>query len=186
MRVQNKNASSAKTKALIRETFAQMLGEKQAIDKISVSELVKRANINRTTFYTHYSDIYGISEEMESETVAALFAGKGCLDTPKAMDSFIREMLDYFCQHAATYRMLLTTDDPLRFLRKLCNMTKDKLKEGVRANAALSQKPYIELRLAMFVDGLAEQFISFFRGKSELTLEELCEGLLCIFHTILE
>lgn len=186
MKVQNKNASSAKTKALIRETFAQMLGEKQALDKISVSELVKRANLNRTTFYTHYSDIYGISEEMESETVAALFAGKGCLDSPKAMDAFMREMLDYFCQHAATYRMLLITDDPLRFLRKLCDMTKAKLKEGVRANAALSQKPYIELRLAVFVDGLAEQFISFFRGKSELTLDALCEGLLCIFRAILD
>ncbi len=186
MKVQNKNASSAKTKALIRETFVQMLGEKQALDKISVSELVKRANINRTTFYTHYSDIYGISEEMESETVTALFAGRSCLNTTEAMTAFIRETLDYFCQHAATYRMLLTTDAPLRFLRKLCNMTKAKLKEGVRANTALSQKPYIELRLAMFVDGLAEQFISFFRGKSELTLEELCEGMLYVFHTILD
>ena len=186
MKVQNKNASSAKTKALIRETFVQMLGEKQALDKISVSELVKRANLNRTTFYTHYSDIYGISEEMESETVAALFAGKKRLDTPQAMEVFMREMLDYFCQHDATYRLLLTTDDPLRFLRKLCHMTKEKLKEGVRANSALSQKPYMELRLAVFVDGLAEQFISFFRGKSELTLDELCKGLLCIFHTILD
>ena len=36
-----------------------MLSEKQEINKITVTEPVKRADINRGTFYSHYDDING-------------------------------------------------------------------------------------------------------------------------------
>lgn len=58
MKVKNLNASSVKTRNLIRGTFAELLYEKKNINKITVTELVQRADINRSTFYSHY-DVYG-------------------------------------------------------------------------------------------------------------------------------
>lgn len=185
MKVQNKNASSVKTKTLIRKIFAEMLMEKQELKKISVSELVKRADINRTTFYAHYSDIFGISEEMENETVSELFGKTALLDTTEKMEQFLRETFLYFRGHEDIYRMLLSSDDPLRFLRKLRKIVKDKLLQGVRANDRIAKKPYIELQLVMYVDGLAEQFIEYFRDQSNLTLDKLCDGLIAVFETII-
>ena len=69
MKAQNLNNSSVKTRKLIRKTFAEMLSEKKELSKISVSELTKRANINRGTFYTHYDDIYGVAEDYENELI---------------------------------------------------------------------------------------------------------------------
>ena len=57
MKAKNLNNSSKKTRNLIKNTFAEMLSEKKEINKISVTELVKRADINRGTFYTHYNDM---------------------------------------------------------------------------------------------------------------------------------
>ena len=57
MKVKDRNQSSVKTKNAIRTAFAEMVKEKGELDKITVTELVKRANINRSTFYLHYSDI---------------------------------------------------------------------------------------------------------------------------------
>lgn len=42
------------TRRLLKENLIEMLKEK-SIDKISVTELCQRAEINRSTFYAHYS-----------------------------------------------------------------------------------------------------------------------------------
>ena len=62
MKVQNLNKSSQKTRKLIKSVFAEMLSEKRELGKITVSELLKRADINRGTFYSHYDDIYAVAE----------------------------------------------------------------------------------------------------------------------------
>ncbi len=54
---------STNTKNLIFKTFVEILGEKP-FDKITVRDIVERANVNRNTFYYYYSDIYELLEEM--------------------------------------------------------------------------------------------------------------------------
>lgn len=73
MKVKNLNHSSEKTRKLIRNTFAELIKEKQELNKITVSELVKRADINRGTFYNHYDSIYDVAEELEAEIIEVLF-----------------------------------------------------------------------------------------------------------------
>lgn len=45
------------TKQAIRDGFLRLLAEKP-IEKISVTEICREADINRGTFYAHYSDPY--------------------------------------------------------------------------------------------------------------------------------
>ena len=73
MKVRNLNNSSVKTRRLIKNTFIKMLSEKKEISKISVSELVARADISRATFYAHFDDIYGVVEEFETELIDKFF-----------------------------------------------------------------------------------------------------------------
>ena len=73
MKAQNLNNSSVKTRKLIRATFAEMLSEKREISKISVTELTRRADINRGTFYSHYDDIYSVAEDYENDLIEKFF-----------------------------------------------------------------------------------------------------------------
>ena len=43
--------------------------QKNSIKEISVKELVDEVDINRSTFYLHYSDIPGLLAEVENETL---------------------------------------------------------------------------------------------------------------------
>lgn len=61
MKVKNLNRSSIKTKRIIKSVFAEMLSEYKEISRISVSELCERADISRSTFYSHYDDTYSIA-----------------------------------------------------------------------------------------------------------------------------
>ena len=54
------------TKMLIRRALTDLL-RKKPIQSISVKELCESAGINRSTFYTHYTDIYDLMQQMEEE-----------------------------------------------------------------------------------------------------------------------
>ena len=44
----------------------------KAVGKISVKELTQKADVNRSTFYLHYLDIYDMLEQMENEFVETI------------------------------------------------------------------------------------------------------------------
>lgn len=94
MKAKNMNSSAKKTQSLIRNTFAMMISEKKELSKITVSELVKRANINRSTFYSHYDDIYGVAEEYENELIDNFF-NCDCTITIDSFETMINNFFDY-------------------------------------------------------------------------------------------
>lgn len=57
-----------KTKKAIRSAFAELSIEKE-LEQITVTDIAKRADINRKTFYAHYSSIDDILCEVENEIV---------------------------------------------------------------------------------------------------------------------
>ncbi len=54
------------TKSLIIKAFASLIKEKP-LHSITIIELCKQAEINRGTFYTHYTDIYDLLHQIEAE-----------------------------------------------------------------------------------------------------------------------
>ena len=55
-----------KTKAQLRAGLARLM-QKKSIKEITVKELVEEVDINRSTFYLHYTDIYQMLESIEGE-----------------------------------------------------------------------------------------------------------------------
>ena len=62
-----------KTKRAIQKTFIDLLREKP-IEKITVKEIAERAEINKTTFYSHYETLDALTAEMERQTVQLVCA----------------------------------------------------------------------------------------------------------------
>jgi len=57
-----------KTKKNIRDAFLE-LRKKHTLDDIKVNALCEKAQVNKTTFYNHYQDVYDLSEELETEVL---------------------------------------------------------------------------------------------------------------------
>lgn len=60
-----------KTERGIRNAFIE-LRSKKPLEKITVRELCEMACINKSTFYSHYKDIYDLSDSMEAEVVRTI------------------------------------------------------------------------------------------------------------------
>lgn len=61
------------TKQAIRDSFLKLLSEKP-IERISVTEICREAEINRGTFYSHYTDPYDLRESLVKELIEAVRA----------------------------------------------------------------------------------------------------------------
>lgn len=60
-----------RTKMLLQNALVDLMLEK-AVGKISVKELTQKADVNGSTFYLHYLDIYDMLEQMENEFVETI------------------------------------------------------------------------------------------------------------------
>ena len=54
------------TKMVLKDSFISLL-EKKDISQITVKEICENADINRATFYSHYTDVYDLLKKIESE-----------------------------------------------------------------------------------------------------------------------
>lgn len=55
-----------KTKKSLRDSFFTLLQEKN-INQITVTELTRLADVNRSTFYLYYNDVYDMMEKIQQE-----------------------------------------------------------------------------------------------------------------------
>ena len=72
MEQKKRNRREEYTLRVIREAFLELL-EKQPVERISVGELCELADINRSTFYRHYADVYALLDEICEECFQELF-----------------------------------------------------------------------------------------------------------------
>ena len=82
---------SLNTKKMLAQSFKRAM-EKKALSKVTVNELIKDCNLNRNTFYYHFSDIYDLLKWMlEQEAVEVVKKIDLLVDTEEA----IRFVLNY-------------------------------------------------------------------------------------------
>ncbi len=103
-----------KTKAGIRGAYFSLLREDPK-GRITVAELTRRANIDRKTFYLHYSCLDEIVEEFGDETVNALLerlaeARKG--ENPVSVQTFFRILSELLAENMDCYRLLSLGSHP--------------------------------------------------------------------------
>lgn len=85
-----------KTKMQLRQGLARLM-QKKSIKEITVKELVDEVDINRSTFYLHYTDIYQMLEKIEEEAMADIReAMESCPDDCTEREKIIPFLARFF------------------------------------------------------------------------------------------
>ena len=172
MKAQNRNNSSRKTRRLIKKVFAEMLSEKKELGKISVSELCKRADISRGSFYSHYDDIYGVAEDYENEMIDNFFDNARLVESRDVMH-FIDSVFEFIRENNESYRLLCRSNDFIFAAKKLSAIASGKLVELCRNDSRIQNRTHLELELELFLEGLMCEYVKSCRGYSGNTLDDL-------------
>lgn len=90
-----------KTKNSICSAFIELRSRKP-LERITVKELCELAQINKTTFYSHYVDIYDLSEQIESDIVSTVIRNlnnfEDAINNP--FEFVLKLSLEYTAQNA--------------------------------------------------------------------------------------
>ena len=178
MKVKGLNHSSIKTKNLIRNEFANMISEKKELSKITVTELVNNIDINRGTFYSHYSNIYDIAKEFQDE---ALDLFNDDITSLNDVDDFIDNINIFLKANCNLYQAILKSNDPMIFMERLNKIANKKLNDILKNK---NNDEYLELNISVFVDGLINLYIKYFRDELNYSLDDINIYSKKLFNTI--
>lgn len=180
LKVKVANSSSKKTRAAIRSAFAQLTKEKRSINNITITELVKRAGITRSSFYTHYDNLFDVAKELQDEFLDVIFNDDFQITSLESMTEYLKMVIEHLKSNEELYKMLLSSDDPLLFMNRLNKMMTKHL-ESYFSNR-LDEN--IKLKISFFVSGVISLFIRYFKDEIDTSLEELTSLVITIFNKL--
>lgn len=123
-----------KTKALLEKSLLELMKTKP-VKNITVKELVDHADVNRSTFYLHYTSIYDILEEMEQNLlnqVCEIF--EKYPENYKESDSFsfFSDMLQIAFDNLDVCSILLSPKYDTGFIEKVQTILDQKVEERLQ------------------------------------------------------
>lgn len=169
MKVKKINKSSKKTSQVIKESFAELLSEKKELNKVKVIDLVKKANITRSSFYTHYESIYDVAREIQEETLDILTKNTENITSLEDTDRYLDELMTYLKNNEDFYSLLLSCDIPSYYTLKLDKLITKKLYDTL---SSLNTNN-LELNIIFFTDGTLNLIIKYFKGEINTTIDDL-------------
>lgn len=127
-----------RTKALLRHGLAQLMSEK-SVNEVTVKELVDLVDINRSTFYLHYTDIYDLLEKTEQRLLQQLMDAVNenwtLPETPKNFFAFLEQTFNILSENAQLCSALIGPNGDIAFLRNIEKMIRDKGLQTLRSFA---------------------------------------------------
>lgn len=180
--------SAVRSRRLILTALADLLEEKP-LEKITVTDVVNRAGINRGTFYAHFADIPDVLEHLIRRSFDSI------RDAITAQPSSLEDVA-----HAMLKQIQFLLEEDLAFCRKIlisgsASLIQDQLVTVLvdyfldNRDSFYSGDPVgYELSIRFGAGGISNLYRDWFAGKLSCTLEELTRSaealLLHVIHTI--
>ena len=102
-------------------------------------------------------------------------------NTRKPYNDYFDNIFKYLKENENTYKMILSSNDPLLFTDKLTKLIKSKLYNHLK----IYNKKDLNLSITFFIDGCIILIIKHFRGEIDNSLDEINEYMKKMFKVIL-
>lgn len=167
--------SAIRSRKLINDALADLLTEKP-FDKITVTDVVTRADINRGTFYAHYKDIPDVVDHLIQQTFSAI---REAMMSTVATDakpehtllSTIQKLLE---EDMSFYRKILNSSASAIMQEQLVAVVTEFMLEHKDQFYPGSQEEY-KIAIRFCAGGLSNLYRDWFSGKLSITLSELTD-----------
>lgn len=124
---ENENRRTKLTKLLLKESLLHLM-ETKPINKITVTEICKGADLNRGTFYTHYLDAYDLLEQIQLELFSEVTEAVDKLLKKNVPSSIIiKEIFELILKNKNLCKVILSENGDKAFLKSIINLTREKI-----------------------------------------------------------
>ena len=149
-----------KTKKAIINSFLSLRAGKP-LEKITVKELCEMAMINKSTFYSHYADIYELSDSLENEVVLSVIRS---IDHPEFVmensGEFTRQLFLGYLSHDHLIQILFSDNRSSLLVSKIDKALKELVFEKY---PHLRREPHPNIGLTFAIYG---GYYAYMEGRS--------------------
>ncbi len=135
---------NTETKSLIKDAFTVLMKEK-GFQTLTVSDITRKAGINRGTFYLHYVDKYDLLEKLEEDllddlTEILLKKYDNHFDNPKEIIPYqaILSALYYVKDDFDFIQVLISKNGDMSFINRFKELLQKSMKEGILETGILN------------------------------------------------
>lgn len=166
-----------RTRRAIHTAFIELLTEYE-YEKIAITALAKRADIDRKTFYTHYSSIDTLFEDVIRQQTAQGLEGVALYDLLHDPSHFAKKYLyalESSLPLSKNQRANLLKHIPMhKFMQYGTAIARERI-YTTNADLSIEAKRYINLILEFYLGGIFHAYAFWLSGNTELTLDEVIE-----------
>lgn len=177
--------SAIRSRKLINDALADLLQEKP-LDKITVTDVVTKADINRGTFYAHYRDIPDVVDHLIHQTFSAIrdaVIGKAesITDIGQTLLITIQSILE---EDLFFYRKILNSSASIIMQEQLVSIVVDFMLEH-KDNFYSGDHAEYQAAIRFCAGGLSNLYRDWFSGKLPYSLSELTQVGVVLIHKII-
>lgn len=173
-----------KTKAQLRAALVKLL-KKKKINEITVKEIVEEADINRSTFYLHYTDIYDLLNKIEIELLNEFINltrdYADFHDDTNSNYSYLTKLFEILLNNIDIVSILLGPNGDISFLNQIKHMISDKIIEDFNDSSITNSILDVEYTFSFYLNGcigLIEHWIETGVKDSPEHMAKLCYNLI--------
>jgi Transcriptional regulator len=140
MEVKKEDRRIRLTKRMIREALFELMQE-HSISNISVKMICERADINRSTFYSHYKNQYDLLESIQKGIISDIkkhVFSASFLNAPDSAVAVLVQILEYGRQNAALLKVLLSENGNSSFQNDVMRLAQEKITDELGETKVLS------------------------------------------------
>lgn len=174
---------SLNTKKMLAQSLKRAM-EKKTLSKVTVNELIKDCNLNRNTFYYHFSDIYDLLKWMlEQEAVEVVKKIDLLVDTEEA----IRFVLNYVNENRhiinCAYDSMGHQEMKRFFYADFIGVMKQAINSGARQMQLSISEEFKDFMAQFYAEALASMTISHIKNTQKSEDDVLIQNMLFILKT---
>lgn len=171
--------SAIRSRKLIRQAFFELLKEK-TFEKITVTDIVKRADINRSTFYAHYPDVMGLLDEIQDELLDY------CQETLERVDFgefyenpsiVLKDIIKILEENHELYRLLMHSTMATKQLEQIKKVLLEKTLQNSDLRMMFKDSFEFEFQLRFFMGGVVDIYSQWLNNEIDCSLSDLTDVL---------
>ena len=171
--------SAIRSRKLIRQAFMELLKEKP-FEKITVTDIVNRADINRSTFYAHYPDVMGLLDEIQEEIICFFEQYLRKVNFSDLLENpthYLRLIIKMAGENEELYRLLSNSNVAIKQTEKMKKMLVERIMSTIEIPERYLNSFEFEFAVRFFLGGFIDIYTQWLRGEIDCTIEDIIQGV---------
>ena len=178
--------NAVRSRQMIRTAFMQLLEEKP-FEKITATDIIQRADINRSTFYAHYPDARGIMDEIVGELTQMFSNMLSEIDFSVFFDDpmpILEKVTDFLQKNHELHQLLLRSSMALEQLEQLKRALSRQVLSAPNLPVENRDSLGTVIRVHMLLGGLIDTYRQWLLGEIPCSMDEAAREIAAIIRTL--